>query len=192
MSRTDVPWPEAALVAGEDRSNPTRPSGSSLARARLDRSRGGRALWVPRPWWSRLAAGSAVPPPGVVPAVFLLGAGACVGPGLTWRALGASVALAAGACWLLSATAWVRLSRRGVLWRHLGTVRRLPWSAITGCATVWVPQGRKQVRVVAIETEGGGLEILWPTAWIGEANRRALVATCQRYRFGPARSAAPH
>ena len=102
------------------------------------------------------------------------------------------MAVAAGACWLLAATAWVRINRRGVLWRHLGGVRHLPWSAVTGCATVWVEQGRKQVRVVGFETHDGRLELLWPTAWVGEANRRALVATCRRYRFGPAARPAPH
>jgi hypothetical protein len=150
------------------------------------------ALVAPRPWWARLAAGSAVPPPGVVPAACLLGLGACVGPGVTWRVLGASVAAAAAGCWVLAATAWVRVNRRGVLWRHLGRVRRLRWTEVTGCATVWVEQGRKQVRVVGFETTGGRLELLWPTAWIGEANRRTLVAACQRYRFGRAASPAPH
>lgn len=128
----------------------------------------------------------------MLPAVCLLAAGACLAPGGTWRVVAASVAVAAAGCWLLAATSWVRISRRGVLWRHLGAVQQLPWSAITGCATVWVEQGRKQVRVVGFETDDGRLELLWPTAWIGEANRRALVAACQRYRFGPTRSAAPH
>jgi hypothetical protein len=111
---------------------------------------------------------------------------------MPWQALGAAVALVAITCWMLAATAWVRISRAGVLWRHLGGVRRLAWTDVTGCATVWVEQGRKQVRVVGFETRDGRLELLWPTAWVGEANRRAIVAVVGRYRFGPASSPAPH
>lgn len=191
-----APWPEAAFVARGGGFAAARPATGGRAADRHARgarpARLPRAVWATRPWWSRLTAGSAVPPPGVVPAVTLLGVGACVAPGAPWRLLGAGVALVAGTCWLLAATAWVRISRVGVLWRHLGRVRRLRWSEIAGCATVWVEQGRKQVRVVGFETRDGRLELLWPTAWVGEGNRRALVAMCGRYRFGRATGSAPH
>nr|MDQ3294325.1 hypothetical protein [Actinomycetota bacterium] len=99
-------------------------------------------------------------------------------------------ALAAGVTWLLSATAWVRVGRRGLLWRHLGRVQRIAWEGVTGCACIWVEQGRKPVRVVAVEVRAEELVLLWPTAWIGEPNRRALVEVVQRRRQPALRSPA--
>ena len=141
-----------------------------------------RGRWVQRPWWSRASAASAVPPPFAMPVLCVLAVLGAADPDVRFRPAYAAFAALTGVAWLLSATAWIRVGPRGLLWRHLGRVRRLPWDAVGGCAVVWMEQGRKHVRVVAIETRAGDLVVLWPTAWIGEPNRRALVEAVHHRR----------
>jgi hypothetical protein len=136
-----------------------------------------------RPWWIRASAASAVSPPFAVPILCCLAVVGAVRPQVAFRPAYVVLAAALALAWLLSASAWVRVGPRGLLWRHLWRVHRLPWEAISGCATVWAEQGRKQVRVVAVE-RAGELVLLWPTAWIGEPNRRALVEAIQQKRNG--------
>lgn len=145
----------------------------------------GEGRWVRRPWLARASAASAVPPPFALPILCCLALLGAADADVRFRIAYAAFAAVTGAGWLLSATAWVRVGRRGLLWRHLGRVRLVRWAAVTGCATVWVEQGRKQVRVVALELGDRGLVPLWPTAWIGEPNRRALVQAVNRRRFAP-------
>lgn len=136
--------------------------------------------WVVRPLLSRLSAASAVPPPFALPILCGLAVLGAADPDVAFRPAYAAFAVTTGACWLLSATAWVRVGPRGLLWRHLGRIRLIRWESVTGCATVWAEQGRKQVRVVAVECGSRTLVLLWPTAWIGERNRRALVEAVRR------------
>jgi hypothetical protein len=138
--------------------------------------------WVRRPWWVRLSAASAVPPPFAVPILCGLAVLAASRPEVAFRPAYAAFAAATGMVWLLSATAWVRVGAEGLLYRHLWRVHGVPWETVTGCATIWAEQGRKQVRVVAVEIGPETMVLLWPSAWIGEPNRRALVEAVKVWR----------
>lgn len=144
--------------------------------------------WVVRPWLARASAASAVPPPFALPILCCLAVLGAADPDVAFRPAYAAFAGATGVAWVLSATSWVRVGSGGLLWRHLGRVRLIRWTSVSGCATVWAEQGRKQVRVVAVECGRDNLVLVWPTAWIGERNRRALVEAVRRRQRRAVRS----